>query len=781
MPGGAESGPDRAVLNRATIRGFVESAVRAHGGEIERETNGRWTVALPDPLAEEFDRERATFVFDPAHRSPDEKAMLVAPGTRAFTVFCALAARGPPPGATSDDDGSDAENPDTGITESTAQGEKSPDSAVTGSVVLDGSMWQLHTPPVLAAAGFETTVEEYTPRGRERAIAFHFQAQFLSVRSYQREEFHTTVVDPATRSVLPGFATRLQAHLPHLLDTDTRESERTDTSEQHGGVERAVDRRADGGAIERSTFDRTAVEGAYSAAKTAAIEELGPTADALREVEDEALTERIEEIETYYEGRRADLNARVEDQRETVEDLSEKYDRAQSDDTRLGYLRERREAESDLDALTEDVDDRIEALDQEEHERIDAAVERHRIDINLDLVGVTDLTYDRGVLALSMTDGRTSASPQVSYVPATDDHYGLDCACCGTDLVGMDSTAGDTTAVPKLCVGGHLVCEACGRTCRTCGETRCEGCLGEANTDITDSERSVTGGNGRTAPFGSCWLCREPVCEACESDCVLCGESVCAEHATICETGGETVCLACGEPCKVCETIHCDAHLRAVGGAEDRPPAPTGESEPRTHTAGALYCERHVASCAVCGERRSTDGIAHCENCDRLLCEAHRSSCGVCGTTCCPEHAHACEHCTVPAERFCEEHTERCLGGGEVVCEEHGAAAVLATGRICVDHRVPCALCGVAYAEAGLDEGRCSACRDLNTDEAIEPPVATVAETFPSARVGTTPTHAVIHGKRRLRRDELVVIDRATGEELRREKLEFFAGLGGGP
>ena len=85
------SGPDRSVLNRVAIRRFTEGVLDAHGGNVEERTNGRWSVTLPDALAEAVGYERATFVFDPEDRPVGSDGVVVAPGTRVFGALCALA------------------------------------------------------------------------------------------------------------------------------------------------------------------------------------------------------------------------------------------------------------------------------------------------------------------------------------------------------------------------------------------------------------------------------------------------------------------------------------------------------------------------------------------------------------------------------------------------------------------------------------------------------------------------------------------------------------------
>ena len=357
--GAIGSGPDRSTLDRVAIRRFTAGVLEAYGGEVDRETNGRWSVRLPEALAAELGPEHATFVFDPTERTVSSEEIVVGPGTRAFNALCTLAGSSVPGSESPSSVASTSTAPSESVSTPEEGGARVDDrpggeGAIAGGVArgvgrlhLRSDVLQLHVPPVLAAGELEATIEEFTPRGEERALAFQFRAQFLSVRSYQREETHMIAVDPATRSVLPGLAARVNAHLPRLLDP----------SAAGRGSEDRRKNQATGSREAEEAFDRETVRSAYSAAKRGVTEAVEPTAETLREKEGAAIEERIEEIGEYYDRRRAELDEQVASKREAIEEFSEKYDRAASDETRLRYLREQREAEEDLATLTGDVEE----------------------------------------------------------------------------------------------------------------------------------------------------------------------------------------------------------------------------------------------------------------------------------------------------------------------------------------------------------------------------------------------------------------------------------------
>lgn len=727
-PGSRESrvgtdGPtaDGTGLGPDAIKRFTAAALDAAGGEIERDSESRWFVALPGELAAELGYETATLAFDRNEKEPGD--VLVVQGTRFLTALTDRVER----------------------------------SGGVGRCRLDAETLDLRPPSTLReAAGFDVTVEEFVPRSDDVALVFHFRVELLSVSTYQREELASIAVDPTTRTTLPDLADRLIGTLPRLLeanaeltDRETGDEDDTNDRDERSDDERANDDRPpagepriasverpreDYGSDERSRpgakspsdtgrrFDREAVTSAYRTAKRAALEAVEPAVAEFRMEVERAVEERCDELAEWYEARREESAARLAEKRAEVEEWRENYENARSDETRLRYLRERREAEAELDELEDEVEREREALRAEERERIEETIDRHRIDVDLDLIGVTEVTYERGRLTLGLTDGRTTLTRSLSAVPATGTYYGLECPVCEADLLeapsepdspdgevetdidvdaetdvdpdpeprpepgsGADSRPGPIDRSPRLCVGGHLVCASCAIGCRACDRWYCEECPA-ADDRLT-----------------TCGICGSRECTDCTAVCTECGTAVCSEHR------------------------------------------------------------------------------ANCTECEAVICDAHGYRCETCDGTLCPAHATTCAHCRGTPTTYCERHAERCVGGGEVVCAEHAASDAQVAGTVCREHVAACALCRVEYAQSRLDDGRCPACRNLSEALPDDPAIRAVAREFTSVAVGTTSTHAVIYGKRRLRRDEVVVLDRRSDEEIRRVSASLRSKFTGRP
>lgn len=104
--------------------------------------------------------------------------------------------------------------------------------------------------------------------------------------------------------------------------------------------------------------------------------------------------------------------------------------------------------------------------------------------------------------------------------------------------------------------------------------------------------------------------------------------------------------------------------------------------------------------------------------------------------------------------------------------------APAADGHVDEGHLRDCDLCEQAYAPPSLEDGRCPACRNIGGEaEALAP--EPLREEFRSVRVGTNRSYRVVYGKRLLKSNRLVVVDRETGEEVLRRKVGLLARLKG--
>ena len=668
---------DPAVLNSVNVKRFTRSVLEANGAAIDRSDRAKWAVTFPDRLAERLDRESGALVFDPADREPGSGDLLVQPGTQVFSALLDLVDR----------------------------------SGSFGRLELGADDLQVDPPAALGESHVDVELAGFSERTWETALSFHFRVGFETPASFHSEEMVTVTVDPETGARLPALTDRLTAHLPQLLE------------------------RGSAGTADELPTD--AIRRSHADAQEAVVEQCRPIVEELRERAEASATQRIDELADWYEQRRDELDRAVRDQREEILKWQEKRRRARNERTRQRYVENREDAEAEYDRLAERVERRKEELDAEEAAAVEDVLERNAVDVDVSLLGVTEVRYVRGTVTIELRTEFAEAAIEAEYLPATDQYHGLDCAVCSADL---------TEGVrPRLCVEGHLVGEPCSTSCRSCGRAHCTDCTSEST-------------------YRACAVCWEDVCADCRATCADCGRVVCPDHAEECSSCGESTCHLCGEACSTCGAFHCDEHLR------------------RCPACDALHCPTHVEACVDCATTLCAEHGGTCADCGDPVCSEHGHRCDDCGETICGRHVERCGVCSAERDEdqhgYCSTHVVRCAVGGTVVCADHREPTTIGDAFVCPDHHGRCATCRVGYRTTELTDGQCAACRSIGA-VAEETIPAALREEFPSVSAGENEAYLVVLGTRRFRRNVVVVYDRESATEHRRHAAGLLNQLRG--
>lgn len=660
-----ESEVDTSILNSVNIKRFTESVLEEYGGDIDRSNSAKWSVTFPDELAEKLDREQGTLVFDSADRERGAGELLVQPGTTVFSALLDLVRQ----------------------------------SGSIGRVRLTEDSLQVNPPLVLQESELDVEITDFSKQDSEFALAFHFRVRFETPSSFQNEEMFTVTVDPETRTRLPELTVRLTTHLPQLIHQNNESSPR-DISE-------------------------TKIQEAFQEAQQAVIDRSEPIVSEMQEEAETSASERISEIKDWYSQRHKELDHQLKEQRSEIRKWKKKRRNARKDSTRRRYINNRKKAEQELERLQKEVEQKKQELDGEEREEIDDVIARNEVEVEVSLLGVTEVTYVRGTLTLQVASEDTTTNAELTYFPATDEFRGLNCLDCSRDL-----TDG---VLPRLCMNGHLVGELCATTCRNCRLTTCGNC--ELNVE-----------------FEGCEICWEDVCQDCTKTCAECASAICADHVERCSACSSVTCQLCGEPCSSCGEFYCDVDLSRCADCDE------------------YHCIDHVEACGFCDSTRCESHIEHCCECGKQACSNHQDTCTTCGEVYCILHMEICDTCQdidqVPC-RYCPDHTIRCSVCKDTVCAGHRKAKTLGSGYVCETHIESCSTCKVPYSVNALHEGRCSACHSIGKAEAEHIPDE-VTEEFRSVEAGGNNAYMVILGKKLLGRNQLVVYDILTGEESHR-------------
>lgn len=670
-----ESEVDTSILNSVNIKRFTKSVLESYDVEIDRSNRAKWRVTFPPELIQRLDRQQGTLVFDAADREMGAGELLVQPGTTVFSALLDLVQQ----------------------------------SGTVSQLRLTEDSLQVNLPNVLCESNLACKTTEFSGEMSDYALTFHFRVQIETPASFHSEEMYSVTIDPETQARLPDLTERLTSHLPQLLDDNNDHAP--------------------------AGIDQMSVEEAFEEAQKAVADRSRSNVSKIRDEADQSATERIKEILDWYDQQRDELDKQIREQQQEVEKWQEKRRKARKDSTRWKYNRNRKEAKQELDQLKEEVDKKHRELAEEESEEVEEVIDRNQVDVDVSLIGVTEVSYVRGDLTLAVDSGHAETEVTVSYLPATDEFHGLDCAACARDL-----TEG---VLPRLCRNGHMIGDPCAKTCRSCGLSYCEDCNVEAQ-------------------FDTCTVCWEPVCQDCSHSCSSCGSPVCADHAAECSSCGAVTCRLCGEECGSCESFYCDSHLSHCPDCED------------------YHCTTHTDACAVCGDIRCRSDIAFCGDCNDPLCSDHGAACDTCDEDLCSDHVRTCTICTQnqgeTTDQFCTSHTIHCDIGGETLCASHRVSRTLGDGEVCQDHYASCDSCEIGYSESELTDGRCSACTSLG-DTSHEPVPADIKSEFRSVEVGSNSAYLVILGKKLFGRNKVIVYDRQESEEVSQQSAGMLKQL----
>lgn len=671
---------DLSVLNTVNIKRFTESFLTNFDSQINKKSRSEWEVKLNDDLKEHFNQEKMNLIFSSDDKELGRKQTLAAPGTRFFQQMLDITR----------------------------------EEFTSNHIELESGDLQLHKPEILEETSklpeinYDVSIGEFESETEKKALVFHFKGDIQTKSSFHRENMQTVTIDPETGEQIPHLSERLLSHLPRLANS----------KEEHRDPDISKDK----------------IIEAHEKAKDEVIDKIRPSVLAIQEEASLSAEKRMEEISKKYNQRRKELDKQIKEKKEEIDKWQDKYERARKNSTRQKYTRKRREAEEELESLKEEVKDKKKKLQKEEQNNIDEIVDKNSVNVEINLLGFTEITYESGKLNLVISDQGSTLSRKVSYIPATDSFHDLKCDLCGNDILEGE--------IPLLSECQKLVCGSCSDKCRDCGKTVC---------------------SKHTSSFDNCHICSEDICSDCITKCSKCNEVVCKSHRVECSTGSKPACLFCGEECSQCTEFTCDNHLTLGEVTEN------------------LYCSQHIEDCVECQMSMSTERSHNCLHCGDALCEEHRKNCYECEESLCQKHSYPCKDCT-EEKLFCREHGVRCLVCNEKLCEEHRNKAGMEEGHTCDEHIQPCEVCKIPYETTVLENNRCPACREFKPSESVEvnESIQDVLDKFSGAKVGLNSKLCVIYVPKRLRRGKIIVLNRKSGEEIRTGKVGLMNKITGG-
>lgn len=210
---------------------------------------------------------------------------------------------------------------------------------------------------------------------------------------------------------------------------------------------------------------------------------------------------------------------------------------------------------------------------------------------------------------------------------------------------------------------------------------------------------------------------------------------------------------------------------------------------------GCPNCETPVVTCELCGRRECRDCGALCNECNRSVCSYHTEVCSetedtvclACGqscTTCGTFHGdRSLNQCRVDEELHCESHIDQCAVGDELLCPKHSHRDPISNKYVCTEHAESCDTCKQLFVSTTLDNGICETCTDLSSNKAIETEVRSQLPdevSFRSMKIGANDMYVVVLGKRLIRSNEVIILDRDTTETVARYSVGILTQLSRG-
>jgi hypothetical protein len=172
-------------------------------------------------------------------------------------------------------------------------------------------------------------------------------------------------------------------------------------------------------------------------------------------------------------------------------------------------------------------------------------------------------------------------------------------------------------------------------------------------------------------------------------------------------------------------------------------------------------------------------------NSTSAVCVADSTECVDCGSRHCDEHIATCsvcdheEHLDQPR---CQNHLEQCVIDEANLCSEHAYTDPILDDAVCAEHQTTCPTCRQSVATA-MDNGECRTCHGLAENESLQSGVEEQLPdsiSFRSMKIGINSAYVIVHGKRLLRSNEVIVLERGTGDIIEQYRTGLLARLSGG-
>ncbi|MFP9192155.1 hypothetical protein ACLI4Q_10930 [Natrialbaceae archaeon A-CW1-1] len=358
-------------VTQQAVEQFAETYLLACGAEIRKDKQ-EWSISLSADADTELDIDGATLllVSDPAEVTDD--ALVLSPESDFFHQM---------------------------LDEATHQW-------ATGSFALTADTVDTE-PPAWVGSNLEILEQSFTPYYDRTALCVLFHIGIETVSEYQQEALHAAAVDLTDLEPRPSLAETCL----RLIGQDTQPPSATTTHVEPALIKQGLD-------IARDCVEQTSSEPIQS----------------VQEKASRAADVEISEYETYVRQRLGELENELDSLTERISEVNEQIDDATTQQKRMDALRRRKELQTKQLSITAERDDMRNRRERGFPEKRAEIRNRHTLSVRFKPVTLTLITYERGDLELTITDGHNIYEDSYGYALGAGTVDTVTCARCETVL-----------------------------------------------------------------------------------------------------------------------------------------------------------------------------------------------------------------------------------------------------------------------------------------------------------------------------------------------------------
>jgi ElaB/YqjD/DUF883 family membrane-anchored ribosome-binding protein len=390
------------AVTQSALEAFAREYLNDLGAAI-RENGNRWQVRLPTHVDVDFsDRREFEIALDGEIREEEEDSVCVLMPESEFTQqlldeAAAMAAVG-----------------QLALTDSTTDGD-------------------YRYPLWIVESDVEVVDTTFSPYYDRTAICVFIRIDVETVSEYQTQFLEAVTIDVGSKDQLPGVTEIL---VDECFSPKSGWRDDVTVGGDHSDVTIAPDTLAD----------------AIAAGQKAAVEEVQEKIDEIRQSASRAADSECEEYRQLQEQRINDHRNEIDSLSNRLQNSSADVDGADSQQQRVEALEKRQEIKAEKEDLEAELEKLLQEKGQGYAQKRREIYRRHAIEVNTKPTAFTLVTYERGEIEFTVSDGDRTDVVRAPYAIGAGVTNGVHCESCDSQLSAEN---------PISMVAGRLGCQNC--------------------------------------------------------------------------------------------------------------------------------------------------------------------------------------------------------------------------------------------------------------------------------------------------------------------------------